>query len=384
VKENLSTTDKWRLILGREADPENEWSPEAADWKRMDEVLEALYENSADGNRKGGLGSSSPHVNRWLGDIQRYFPSSVVNMMQKDALKRLNLKELLKEPELSRLLEPNVQLAATLISLNHLLPDQSRETARQLVRQIVENLRKKLEQPLINAVKGSLNRATRNNRPRLNEIDWRRTIRKNLKHYQRDLKTIIPERLIGFGKKRQGIKRIILLIDQSGSMASSVVYAGVFGAILASLPALQTRVVAFDTAVVDLSEQLSDPVDLLFGVQLGGGTDIGQALDYAKKQIEVPEENILVLISDLFEGGRMERMLQETADILRMGAQFICLLALDDEGAPGYNQQIASHYAEMEIPSFACTPDLFPDLMATALNKGDIHYWLNQNDIIPK
>jgi Mg-chelatase subunit ChlD len=371
---------KWRLILGREADIEQDIRLEA-DWMRIDEVLEALYEG---GDRRGGLGSSSPNVNRWLGDIRRFFPSSVVQVMQKDALERLNLKRLLAEPEILESFEPDIHLAATLLSLNKLLPDKSRETAREVVRKIVEELQKKLEQPLRNAIRGSLNKSSRNHRPRLNEVDWRRTIQRNLKHYQPELKAIIPERLVGFGKKRHGLKRVVLLVDQSGSMAASVVYAGIFGAILASLPSLHTQVIAFDSSVADLTEFLDDPVELLFGTQLGGGTDIGRALAYAQTRIDRPEETVLILISDLFEGGRMENMMQRTADLLQSGVRFICLLALDDEGAPGYNREIAGRYAEMGIPSFACTPELFPGLMATALNRGDLHHWMSQNGIVPK
>src|SRR5262249_33762156 len=158
------------------------------------------------------------------------------------------------------------------------------------------------------AVLGSLNRATRNRRPRHSEIDWHRTIRANLRHYQADYKTIIPETRIGYGRKRSSLRDIILCVDQSGSMATSVVYAGVFSAVLASLPAVSTKLVVFDTAVVDLSERLADPVDVLFGTQLGGGTDINQALAYCQSLVRQPQETILILISDLCEGGDAKEM----------------------------------------------------------------------------
>jgi Mg-chelatase subunit ChlD len=224
-------------------------------------------------------------------------------------------------------------------------------------------------------VTGSLSRAVRNRRPRHSEIDWNRTIRANLRHYQRDLKTVIPETRIGYGRKGQALREIVLCVDQSGSMAPSVVYAGILGAALASIKAVRTSIVVFDTAVVDLSDLLQDPVDVLFGTQLGGGTDINRALAYCQGLVRSPHETILVLISDLYEGGSREEMLARAATIAASGVQMIALLALDDRGAPGFDHHVAAAFAGFGIPSFACTPDLFPDLMASAIQRQDIAQW---------
>lgn len=374
---------KWRLILGKHADPEqeisldstegtsqeqdiaNSSSPSVSD-KGIDEVLEALY----DQKRKGQLGSSSPNINRWLGDIRKYFPTSVVQLMQRDALDRLGLDQMLLESELLESVEPDVHLVATILSLKEIMPDKTKETAREVVRKVVEELEKKLTNPIREAVTGSLQRSVRNRRPKINEINWHRTIQANLKHYQEDLKTIIPEQLIGYGRKGNSLKSVILLVDQSGSMASSVVYASVCGAILATLRSIKTHFIVFDTAVVDLTEQLSDPVDLLFGAQLGGGTDINKALTYAQNLIVSPTDTIVVLISDLFEGQKVEYMIQRAAALKQAGAQLISLLALDDKGRPSYDKDVAAKLKALDIPSFACTPDKFPDLVAVAL-KGE-------------
>jgi hypothetical protein len=165
-------------------------------------------------------------------------------------------------------------------------------------------------------------------------------------------------------------------------MAASVVYAGVFGAVLACLPSIQTRVVAFDTAVVDLTENLNDPVELLFGVQLGGGTDINRAVGYCQSLIQDPANTILVLISDLFEGGVAENLLRRANDLIQSGVQFIALLALSDSGAPAYDRHLAAQLAMLDVPSFACTPDLFPDLMAAAIKREDITQWAAQHELI--
>jgi Mg-chelatase subunit ChlD len=210
----------------------------------------------------------------------------------------------------------------------------------------------------------------------------RRTIRANLKHYQPEHRTIIPETRIGFGRKRSALRDVILCVDQSGSMATSVVYSGVFGAVLASLRAVRTHLVVFDTAVVDLTEELADPVELLFGTQLGGGTDINQALTYCQALVQRPEETILVLISDLFEGGNQREMLNRAAALAGSGVQFIALLALNDDGAPSYDHQVAVAFAGSGIPAFACTPDLFPELMAAAINRQDIAHWAASREIV--
>ncbi len=368
---------RWRLILGSEEADGTGCKLNGAD-TAIDNTLNALYEDQ----RSGGLGSSSPKVSRWLGDIRTYFPSSVVKVMQQDALERLNLRQMLLEPEMLAAVEPDVHLVGNLLSLSGVMPEKTKDTARQVVRRVVEELQRKLTNPTRQAVMGSLNRAIRNRRPRHNEIDWHRTIRANLKHYQPEYRTIIPEVRIGYGRKRGALKNIILCVDQSGSMATSVVYAGIFGAVLASLPAVKTQIVVFDTAVVDLTDEAKKPVDLLFGTQLGGGTDINRALAYCQGFVQQPQDTILVLISDLYEGGNREEMLKRVSGLINAGVQIIALLALNDDGAPMYDHHIAEKFATLGVPTFACTPDKFPDLMATAISRQDIGQWAAANDIV--
>lgn len=372
-------SQRWRLVLGKKAEEEEQVAL-GVEGMEIDAALDALYE----AGQKGGLGNSAPKVNRWLGDIRKYFPSQVVQVMQKDALENLGLKQMLLEPEMLESVEADVHLVGTLLSLNSVIPNKTKETARLVVRKVVEELKKRLEYPLLEAIKGALNQSVRNRRPTFKEINWGKTIRANLKHYQVDYKTIIPHQLIGYGKKGQALKEIILCIDQSGSMASSVVYSSIFAAVLASLPALKTHMVVFDTAVADLTKNMDDPVDLLFGTQLGGGTDINKALNYVETLIRSPEDTTLILISDLYEGGNEEKMLQKAREIQKRGVNFISLLALSDEGAPIYDKQVAAHYASMNIPVFACTPDLFPSMMAAALKKEDMYHWMSKNDIVKR
>src|SRR3954469_21241619 len=265
----------------------------------MDGALAAVY-----GERRGGLGGSAPTVARWLGELRAHFPSGVVSVVQQDAIDRLGLERLLLEPELLDAVTPDVNLVATLMSLRDALPPASREAARRVVRQVVEEIERRLADRTRAAARGALDRSARTARPRHAEIDWDRTIRANLRHYRPELGTVIPERLIGYGRRGLAVQRdVVLLVDQSGSMAASVVYASVFSAVLASLRTLRTSLVVFDTAVADLTDRLADPVDVLFGTQLGGGTDIDRALAYCQSLVPRPAKTVLILVSDLYEGG---------------------------------------------------------------------------------
>ncbi len=399
---------RWRLVLGDEGMPGFGLDGDDA---RRDEVLAALYGQAGgagagggpsgrgrgasgragvrdlgrpgSGPRTAGLGASAPGVARWLGDIRTYFPTSVVRVLQQDAMDRLGLRQLLLEPEMLAEVEPDVALVATLVSLNKVIPDHSRETARAVVRKVTDQLEQRLAERTRAAVAGAVNRAARTRRPRHGDIDWDRTIRANLRHYQPEQRTVIPETLVGYGRRQPSMQRkVVLAIDQSGSMAASVVYSSVFGAVLASMRALDTRLVAFDTAVVDLSEELGDPVDVLFGVQLGGGTDINRAVAYCERLIDRPSDTVFVLISDLIEGGVREELVRRMGAMVRAGVTCVSLLALSDAGAPAYDHEIAVALASLGVTTFACTPDLFPDLMAAAIERRDLSRWAAEQGVV--
>jgi Mg-chelatase subunit ChlD len=377
---------RWRLVLGGEAAEGCGVTLEGAD-AQMDGALEALYGpgggvgRSAGGRRGAGLGASAPKVARWLGDIRAYFPSTVVQVMQKDALERLDLTRMLLEPEMLEAVEPDVHLVGTLLSLNQVMPERAKESARAVVRKVVRQLEQRLAQRTRSAVTGALDRSARVLRPRRPaDIDWNRTIRANLRHYLPERRTVVPERLIGYGRRQQAVKRdVVLCVDESGSMAASVVYASVFGAVLASMRSLRTSLVVFDTSVVDLTDQLHDPVEVLFGTQLGGGTDINRAIAYCQGLITRPIDSIFILISDLYEGGVRDEMLKRVAAMTGAGIQVVVLLALSDEGAPAYDHDNAAALAALGVPAFACTPDVFPDLLAAAIERRDLGEWSQRN-----
>jgi Mg-chelatase subunit ChlD len=379
---------RWRLLLGGAAeeglaDEKTGRILEKSD-QAVDAALAALYdgESEPNSNRRGGLGASAPSVARWLGDIRTYFPASVVQVMQRDAVERLHLTELLLEPELLESVQPDVHLVGTLVSLNRVMPEHTRSTARMVVQQVVDDIQRRIADTTRSAVSGALNRAARTRRPQLRDIDWNRTIGANLRHYLPEHRTVVPERLVGYGRgSRVVAKDVVVAVDQSGSMAESVVYAAVFGAVLAGIRSLRTSLVAFDTAVVDLTERLDDPVDVLFGCQLGGGTDINGALAYCETLVTRPAETLLVLVSDLYEGGIAEDMLKRVARLLAGGVTVVVLLALSDSGAPSYDHEHAAELAAMGVPAFACTPDLFPELLAVALRGGDVAQWVSSSQL---
>jgi len=369
---------RWRLVLGSEGGADKVLGSLHGEDRAMDRALDALYGSS---DRKGDLSGSSPYLARWLGDIRQYFPRSAVQMMQRDAVERLDLHKLLLEPELLEAVEPDVHLVANLLSMSRMIPDETKDTARRVVRAVVREVQARLRDATVSAVQGAIDRSSRTRRPRSSEIDWDRTIRRNLRNYLPEHGVIVPEVLVGHGRKRSSLQDIILCVDQSGSMASSVVYAGIFGAVLASIRATRTRMVVFDTEVVDLTEDLDDPVDLLFGCQLGGGTDIHKAVSYCESLVARPTKTVMVLITDLYEGGDRKRMLRRVASLVRSGVQVVCLLALNDEGAPSYDGRNAAALATLGVPTFACTPDLFPELIATAIGRRDIGAWASRHDL---
>jgi hypothetical protein len=373
---------RWRLVLGGVSE-EAIGSGLAGKDRGMDGVLAALYGGEKD-SKNVGYGESLPNVTRWLGDIRTYFPSPVVRVMQKDALDRLGLERMLLEPEMLDAVEPDVHLVATLISLGRVIPESTKDSARRVIRRVVEELERRLAQETTQAVRGALNRVARTSRPPPANIDWDRTIRANLKNYLPERGTVIPEKLVGHARSKRTAKLrdIVLCVDQSGSMATSVVYSGIFGSVLASIRAVNTRMVVYDTSVADLTEDLQDPVDLLFGAQLGGGTDTPRALAYCQSIITRPAETVLVLITDCIQGGLSEAMLEKTARIVDSGVTMICLLALGDDGAPSYDRHQAAAMASLGVPTFACTPDLFPGMMAAAIQKHDLDLWAARNDIV--
>lgn len=376
----ISAEERWQLMLGAD----KELGGLRGSLQAMDRALGALYNTGDDAeDRRGGLGASAPSVTRWLGDIRNYFPSRVVRVMQTDAIERLGVRSLLTEPEVLETLEPDVHLVATLAQLSSVIPERSRATARAVVAKVARQVEERIADRLQQSVLGALNRASRTSRPRPGDIDWNRTIAANLKNYLPEHRTVVPERLIGYGRRHLGVQReFAICLDQSGSMATSVVYASIMAGVMASLRTLRTSLVAYSTDIADLTEALADPVDVIFGAQLGGGTDTSPALEYCRRTITRPSAAVLLLISDLYDSDP-KRMLGHIARIQADGVRVVVLLTLSDDGLPFYNHDVAASLGDMGVPAFGCTPDAFPDLIAAAIQGEDLGRWAEQRAAAP-
>jgi Mg-chelatase subunit ChlD len=365
---------RWRLVLGSEnqSDPGRTglWSAAEAmlhgdsRLAGVDRALDFLYGDE----RSAGLERSAPYVPTWLGDIRRYFPRDVVAFMEKDAIEQRGLKQLLFEPETLETLEKNVGLVATILAFKHLMPERTRQTARLVVAQIVEELRRRLENETRQALLGALRRDQHSPVKIARNLDVPRTIRTGLKNYQPELGKVIPEKVFFHANQRRYHERqVVILVDQSGSMGESVVYASVVAAVFASLPALDTRLVFFDTSVADVSDQLSDPVELLFATKLGGGTDIARAVSYGATLVSRPDKTLFLLITDLYEGGDADVLLRELAALKESRVQVLCVLALNDAGRASSNADLARKVAALAIPTFAATPNRLVEAVERAL-----------------
>jgi uncharacterized protein with von Willebrand factor type A (vWA) domain len=376
---------RWRLILGRRAEQANpafrlgdrrdgdesgdaplqRALPAGIGLTALDRALSFVYDSS---ERFGGTGDSAPYVPQWLEQMRALFNQSTLAMVQRDAFERTGLAELLLQPEIAPRLQPDVRLAATILSFKEQIPDEVKQTARNLIRQVVDELRRKLETQIVQTIIGALQRNRYSPIRSARNLDWRRTLKSNLKNYLPERKTIIPERLYFWAnEKRYRDWQIIILVDQSGSMANSAIYASLMACIFASLQVLETHLVVFDTSIVDLTPYLSgDPVELLFSLQLGGGTDIAQAVAYGASLVKRPEKCIFVLITDLFEGGDEAALLTRLRALRESKVQVLCLLALED-GKPQYDRSLARQVAALDIPTVAATPNKLLELMEQIL-----------------
>ena len=339
----------------------------------MDSALEAIYGGPGEfgagsPGRGAGKGPSSPVISKWLGDLRALFDPETVAVVQNDAIQRKGLTQLLLEPELLEGLEPDLNMASTLLMLKDQIPKKSKESARNFIRRIVAEINRLLENDVRRAVTAALNRRAHSPLPSAAALDFPYTIRRNLKNYNPQLRTIIPERVWFFDRSsRVNRWHVILDIDQSGSMGQSILYSSVMACILASMSAVQTSVVAFDTEIMDLTPLCEDPVDLLFGFQMGGGTDIAKSIAYCQNLVESPGKTLFFLISDLDEGGNRAALLRRLEELKGAGVTVIVLLAIADGGKPYYDAQTAQRVAGLDIPCFACPPEKLPTLLERAL-----------------
>jgi len=379
---DLDALLRWRLALGPEVERAADGMGlagllggaaalglEERDLEEMDDALTFSYGLSA------GKGGSAPYIPKWLSAIRRYFKQETVALMQKDAIEKKGITSLLFEPETMPLLEKNVELVALLMSARGLVPDAAKEAAREIVREVVEDLRKKLESSVRSAVYGALRKDKHSTMPVLRNLDWQRTIRTNLKGWDKERRRLVPERIhFWANQRRQHEWDVILAVDQSGSMGRSCVYASVMAAIFASLDVLKTSMVLYDTEVADVSHLLNDPVEILFTAQLGGGTDGKRALAYIQENlIQRPQKTLFMWVTDLGESADSRaEIVARMRTLVDSKVRAFVLLALDEGGRPWFDRDLAAQLTQIGVPCFGCTPNKLVQVMERAIKGQDM------------
>lgn len=361
--------NRWRLVLGKQA--EGEMPLTESRLSRMDDALDFLYGREVGSDvRQGGLGASSPTVAHWLSEVRTLFPQETAEVLQRHALDRYQLTELLADREVLEKLEPNQALLETVLSLKHLMKGPVLDTARRIVDKVVNELLQKMEQEVRTSALGKLDRSSRSPVRSIRNLDFKRTIRQNLAHFDRTNNRLMLEKLHFNGRvKRYNPWRVILCVDESGSMLSSVIHSAVMAGIFAKMPMLETKLVIFDTSVVDLSGYVGDPVQALMSVQLGGGTDIARALRYCEGLITKPHRTMVVLVSDLCEGGPVKDLYGAARDIIESGTRLIALTALDENATPAYDRTVGQNLADLGAWVGAMTPAKLADFMANVMRQ---------------
>ncbi len=375
----MRPTDRWRLVLGRYADRHLP-APQGPDGPRFEAALEYLYgrEYAGRGGRAddgtggpgdepapGSLEASAPSVVEWLGEVRELFPRETVETIERHALDRYGLTALVSDPEVLARIEPSEELLKTLLSLKGQLDPRVLGEVRRIVRAVVEDLRRRLEKEVRQALTGRLSQHRHSPHAVAANFDARGTVRANLRHWDAEGGRLVVERPLFFQRNTRRIPwEVVLLVDQSGSMVGSVVHSAVMAGILAGLPAYRLRLVVFDTSVVDLTDMVGDPVELLMQVQLGGGTDIAQAVRYAEQLVENPARSVVVLVTDFCEGGPPSQLVAAVRRLVEARVTTIGLASLDGTAHPAYDKRMARSLADVGMSIAALTPGQLAEWLA--------------------
>ena len=371
MEENLN---KWRLILGKDSKNQINFMGRYSDeisYQDMEETLDYLYSQEY-GNeimRAGGSGSSRPSAAKWIEKARKLFPKKTVEILEKQALEHFNLTELLTDKKVLQKMEPNTDLLKTILQFKHLMKSDVIEEAKRIIKKVVDDITEKLQTDIRKSLLGKLNRNMPSNVKSIKNLDIKKTIARNLKNYDTENDRIVLKNVYFNSRvKRFNKWNIIIAVDESGSMLDSVIYSAIMAGIFAKLPMIETKLVIFDTNVVDLSGYTDDPVEVLMGVQLGGGTDIGGALNYCESLCENPHETIFVTVTDLYEGGSTQNLLRTCADIIGSGSKMIFLTALDRDANPAYDKNLGQKLADMGAFVGAMTSEQLGDYIGKMIS----------------
>lgn len=368
--------NRWRLILGGYASGQLAFQGDGRlengiSCMDLEDALDFLYgrEQGEDVRREGGTEGSHLTAATWITRIRKLFPKETVEILERHALENYGMTELLTDKEVLRKLEPNQELLKTILQLKHLMKGDVLEEAKRIVKRVAEQIAEKMNQDIRRSLLGKIDKSSSSPVHSIRSLDIKKTIKSNLKHYDEENKRLMLEHVYFNGRTRRYSKwRVVIAVDESGSMLDSVIHSAVMAGIFVKLPMLDTRLVIFDTQVVDLSSHLEDPVATLMSVQLGGGTYIAGALEYCETLIENPHRTMVVLVSDLCEGGSAQGLLGVSRRIVESGAKLICLTALDMEANPVYDRHMAQKMTDIGAYVGAMTPEALGDFMGAVMN----------------
>lgn len=365
------TLARWRLILGRAAEEHAINCQGDADCERIERLIGFVFgEQSGEGekaratNRGAGRESSRLTIPEWVDAVGELFPHQAKEILERELVQRRGIGELLEKPELLEKIEPNVELVKTLLTHRDLLNPKTRILARKIIDQVVQQLKEKMKVQVEQAITGAIRRDRHSPRRVYRNLDWKTTIRRNLKNYDTAREQVLVDRVFYFAAERK--KRpwhIIVTVDQSGSMLDSAIFSAVMASIFAELPAVRTSLVLFDTQVVDLSDQVGEPVDVLLSIQLGGGTNICHALQYDQQLVREPARTIIVLITDFYEGGDEGSLVRQVRAMCQAGIRMIGLGALGYDCRPAYNRTTAGKLRKVGMDILVCTPEKLAECM---------------------
>lgn len=388
------TLARWRLVLGKTAEQHNITCGGDGACQRVEDLVGYLFDPTGTGggaggqvaesdgsgqaggyggghgggsskDRQGGRGGSTMTVPEWVDQVHELFPNQAKEVLEKEMVKRRGFRELLEQPKLLEKVEPNMELVKTLLTHKDLLNPQTRVLARKIIEKVVEELKQKMRLQVETAITGAIRRDRHSPRKVFRNLDLKTTLRRNLHNYNQERGKLLVDRLYFFGAEQK--KRpwhIIVTVDQSGSMLDSAIFSAVMASIFAELPAVRTSLVLFDTQIVDLSDQVGQPVDVLLTIQLGGGTDITQALEYSHQLVREPQRTIVVVITDFYEGRAEEDLVRQVRTMSESGIRMIGLGALGYNARPEYCRQTAKKCRKVGMDILVCTPEKLAECMA--------------------
>lgn len=365
---NPTAIGRWRLVLGRDAEARGLTLGGDRELQRIEELVGFLFQEereAAGGSRAGGQGGSVLTVPRWVDGVAELFPREAREVLERELVRRRGIQKLLDSPELLEKVEPNVELVKTILTHKELLNEKTRVLARKVIEKVVEELKQRMKVQVERSITGAIRRDRHSPQRVYRNFDVRTTLRRNLRNYDRESGRLLVDRVFFYAaERRRRPWHVVIAVDQSGSMLDSAIFSAVMASIFYELPAVRTSLFLFDTQVVDLSDQVGQPVDVLMRVQLGGGTDIAAAMRYATQLVREPQRTIVVLITDFYEGGDERDLVRQTEEMAQAGVRMVGLGALGYDARPAYNRTTAKKLRKAGMDVLVCTPEKLADCMA--------------------